>query len=54
MSLTLKDTVNMMTNSDCPRSVYDMQLRAMNNYMIALEVRAVMENVKLKNILNQY
>lgn len=31
----------------CPKSTYNMQLRAMNDYMAALEARAVMENVGL-------
>ena len=31
----------------CPRSTYDMQLRAMREYMAILEMRAVMESIKL-------
>lgn len=31
----------------CPRSIYDLQLRAMKDYIAILEARAVMENVKL-------
>lgn len=31
----------------CPKSTYNMQLRAMNDYMAVLEARAVMENVGL-------
>lgn len=32
-----------------PRSTYDMQLRAMMDYIAALEARAVMENINLGN-----
>ena len=31
----------------CPRSTYNMQIRAMSDYLAALEARAVMENVSL-------
>jgi hypothetical protein len=31
----------------CPRSIYDLQVRAMSDYKALLEARAVMENVKL-------
>lgn len=31
----------------CPRSIYDLQLRAMKDYIAILEARAVIENVKL-------
>lgn len=31
----------------CPRSTYDLQIRAMNDYLAVLEARAVMENVTL-------
>lgn len=31
----------------CPKSTYNMQLRAMDDYMAVLEARAVMENVGL-------
>ena len=31
----------------CPRSTYNMQLRAMADYMTVLEARAVMENINL-------
>ena len=31
----------------CPRSTYNMQLKAMADYMAVLEARAVMENVDL-------
>ena len=31
----------------CPRSIYDLQLRAMSNYMTALEMRAKIENIEL-------
>ena len=31
----------------CPRSIYDLQVRAMSDYKALLEARAVMENIKL-------
>ena len=31
----------------CPRSTYDMQLKAMRDYISVLEARAVMENIDL-------
>lgn len=31
----------------CPRSTYDMQIKAMADYIAVLEARAVMENVEL-------
>ena len=31
----------------CPRSTYDMQLKAMRDYISVLEARAVMENIIL-------
>lgn len=31
----------------CPRSIYDMQLRAMKDYLTILEARAVMEKIEL-------
>lgn len=31
----------------CPRSTYNMQIRAMANYIAVLEARAVMEGVEL-------
>ena len=31
----------------CPRSTYDLQLKAMKNYTAVLEARAVMENIEL-------
>lgn len=34
----------------CPRSTYNMQIRAMADYIAVLEARAVMENVNLKEV----
>lgn len=31
----------------CPRSTYNMQIKAMTNYLAVLEARAVMENIVL-------
>lgn len=33
----------------CPRSTYDMQIRAMSDYIAVLEARAVMEGIVLPN-----
>ena len=35
----------------CPRSTYDLQLRAMADYIAVLEARAVMENIQLEDVL---
>lgn len=32
----------------CPRSTYNMQIKAMTEYLAVLEARAVMENIQLK------
>lgn len=32
---------------DCPRSIYDLQLRAMSDYMAILEARAKIEKIVL-------
>lgn len=32
----------------CPRSTYDIQIRAMKDYMAILEARAIIEKIKLK------
>lgn len=33
----------------CPRSIYDMQLRIMKDYITILEARAAIEGIKLSN-----
>lgn len=35
----------------CPRSTYDLQIRAMRDYMAILEMRAVMEGIELDTSL---
>ena len=35
----------------CPRSTYDLQLRAMADYIAVLEARAVMENIQLEDVI---
>ncbi len=35
----------------CPRSTYNMQRRAMEDYIAVLEARAVMENVELEDVI---
>ena len=34
----------------CPRSTYNMQIRAMTDYIAVLEARAVMEGIELEDI----
>lgn len=34
----------------CPRSTYNMQIKAMTDYIAVLEARAVMENIDLKDV----
>ena len=49
----LKNMLNRWDNGDlnfmptCPRSTYNMQIRAMTDYIAVLEARAVMENINL-------
>ena len=35
----------------CPRSTYNMQIKAMTDYIVILEARAVMENVNLDDVI---
>ena len=35
----------------CPRSTYDLQMRAMKDYIAVLEARAMMENVNLESVI---
>lgn len=35
----------------CPRSTYNMQTKAMENYIAVLEARAVMENIILEDVI---
>lgn len=34
----------------CPRSTYNMQIKAMTDYIAVLEARAVMENIELHEV----
>lgn len=45
----LKDWDNDTLNFEptCPRSTYNMQIKAMSDYIAVLEARAVMENIEL-------
>lgn len=49
----LKDMLRKWDNGElsfrptCPRSIYELQIRAMEDYIAVLEARAVMENVVL-------
>ena len=41
------DNGELRFNPTCPRSTYNMQIKAMADYIAVLEARAVMENVEL-------
>ncbi len=41
------DREELTFNPTCPRSTYDLQTRAMKDYVAILEARAVMENIEL-------
>ena len=45
--LKLWDSGKLPFVPDCPRSIYDLQLRAMNDYKAVLEARAKIEKVNL-------
>lgn len=45
--LNLWDNGKLPFTPDCPRSIYDLQLRAMKDYMAVLEARAKIEKIAL-------
>ncbi len=45
--LKLWDSGKLSFTPDCPRSSYDLQMRAMNDYKAVLEARAKIEGVAL-------
>lgn len=45
--LKLWDSGRLTFTPDCPRSIYDLQLRAMNDYKAVLEARAKIEKIIL-------
>ena len=45
--LKLWDGSKLTFTPDCPRSIYDLQLRAMNDYKAVLEARAKIEKITL-------
>jgi len=45
--LKLWDSGKLTFTPDCPRSIYDLQMRAMNDYKAVLEARAKIEKVNL-------
>ena len=45
--LKLWDSGKLTFTPDCPRSIYDLQMRAMNDYQAILEARAKIEGVAL-------
>lgn len=45
------DNGNLNFKPTCPRSTYNMQIKAMTDYIAVLEARAVMENVELEDVI---
>lgn len=45
--VALWDSGKLPFKPDCPRSIYDLQLRAMNEYKAILEARAKIEKIEL-------
>ena len=45
--LKLWDSGKLTFPPDCPRSIYDLQMRAMNDYQAVLEARAKIEGIAL-------
>ena len=45
--LKLWDSGKLPFTPDCPRNIYDLQLRAMKDYMAVLEARAIIETITL-------
>ena len=45
--IKLWDSGKLTFTPDCPRSIYDLQLRAMNDYKAVLEARAKIEKIEL-------
>ena len=45
--LKLWDSGKLSFTPDCPRSIYDLQLRTMKDYMAILEARAKIEKIEL-------
>lgn len=44
------DDENLAFTPTCPRSVYDLQIKAMSEYKAILEARAVMEGINLQEV----
>ena len=45
------DNGNLKFEPTCPRSTYNLQIKAMTDYIAVLEARAVMENVELEDVI---
>ena len=45
--LKLWDSKKLNFTPDCPRSIFDLQLKAMNDYKAVLEARAKIEKIEL-------
>lgn len=45
--IKLWDAGKLTFTPDCPRSIYDLQIRVMNEYAAILEARAKIENIVL-------
>ena len=48
--LEKRDAGELNFEPTCPRSTYNMQIKAMTDYIAVLEARAVMENVDLQEV----
>lgn len=48
--LEKRDNGELNFTPTCPRSTYNMQIKAMTDYIAVLEARAVMENVELQEV----
>lgn len=46
------DNVTLEFEPTCPRSTYNLQIRAMTDYIAVLEARSVMENIDLEDLIN--
>lgn len=43
------DNNQLLSKPDCPRSLYNLQMDAMKQYLTVLEARAKIENINLEN-----
>lgn len=45
------DSDELCFNPTCPRGVYNIQIKAMTDYIAILEARAIIENIDLEEII---